>query len=131
MQKDKENLLCAMISSKKLCFSAAVKLKGALVDWLKTLGYGAESHWKVVRSRLGWMENSVNPEVNRHFFRIRELRIRQRMLLNTGLTSNQDEIIWRRDLSLKSHSEDRRSGNRSCDLWIGSLACCPLHHRRS
>ena len=25
----------------------------------------------------------------------------------------------------------REAGDRSCDLWLGSLACYPLHHRHS
>ena len=37
----------------------------------------------------------------------------------------------RRDLGLKSHPKDRISGGWSRDPWIGSLACYPLHYRRS
>ena len=45
--------------------------------------------------------------------------------MHTGLMSHQQ-----RDLGLKSHPRDREVGNRSCDPWIGSLACYPLHLKR-
>ena len=35
------------------------------------------------------------------------------------------------DLGLKSHPEDREAGNRSCDPWIDSPACYPLHNHHS
>ena len=37
-------------------------------------------------------------------------------------------VIRRRDLGLKSHPKDREAGYRSCDPWVGSLACYPLHY---
>ena len=47
-------------------------------EWLERLNYGAESHRKVVSSRLGFAMRrlrktlSVNPAVNGYLFRIRE-----------------------------------------------------------
>ena len=41
--------------------------------------------------------------------------------MNSGLTSHQQ----------RGHTETREAGDRSCDPWIGSLACYPPHYRRS
>ena len=48
-----------------------------MVEWLEQLDYGAESHRKVVSSRLAspcddWKTLSVNPALNGYLFRIRE-----------------------------------------------------------
>ena len=54
-------------------------------EWLERLDYGAESHRKVVSSRLGFAMRrlrktlSVNPAVNVYLFRIREGSKRRRM----------------------------------------------------
>ena len=49
--------------------------RGAVVKWLETLCYGAESRWEVVRSRPGfavpsdeWETLSVSPAVNVYLF---------------------------------------------------------------
>ena len=46
--------------------------RGSLVEWLERLGYGTESHSKVVSLRLGFimrhLENSVNQAVNGYLF---------------------------------------------------------------
>ena len=43
--------------------------RGAVVEWLETLAYGAESR----RRSDDWKTLSVNPAVNGYLFRIREL----------------------------------------------------------
>ena len=48
-----------------------------MVEWLEWLGYGAESHCKVMHSRLAslcddWKTLSVSPAVNGYLFRIWE-----------------------------------------------------------
>ena len=44
-----------------------------MVEWLERLDYSAESHHKVLSSRLGfWKTLSVNPAVNGYLFQIRE-----------------------------------------------------------
>ena len=49
--------------------------RGAVVEWLGTLGYGAESRWKIVKSCLGfampsddWKILIVNPAVIGNLF---------------------------------------------------------------
>ena len=52
--------------------------KGVVVKWLERLGYGAESHQKVMRlcqvfyPSEDWKTLSVNPAVNGYLFGIRE-----------------------------------------------------------
>ena len=53
------------------------KTRGAVVEWLEQLGYGAESRRKAgVRGSASpcgdWKTLSVNPAVNGYLFRIRE-----------------------------------------------------------
>ena len=49
--------------------------------------------------------------------------------VNSGLTSHQQRGHTETGPRFKVSSE--RPEKRSCDPWIGSLACYPLHHRRS
>ena len=55
---------------------ACPNLRGAVVEWLETLGYGAESLRKVVRSRPSFLIRRLENLSAQHrmgtFFRIRE-----------------------------------------------------------
>ena len=49
-------------------------------------------------------------------------------LERVGVYCPTNKVIWRWDRGVMSHPKTGEAGNRSCDPWIGNLACYPLHY---